>query len=415
MNDVLKHAYSKIKNKGKSIIWLIFVVIYFVEDRHIVHIDLDSFFVSVERLLNPSLLGKPVVVGGYSNRGVVASCSYEARKFGVRSAMPMQQALKLCPHAIVVKGSMGEYSRHSKMVTQIIEERAPLMQKASIDEFYIDITGLDKFFGCFKWTKELRQTIIKNTGLPISFGLSINKSIAKMATNQAKPNGELYIPRNEVEAFLKPLPVGKIPMLGKKMQEALNAMGIHTIGQLAGLSESFLETKFGEYGSYVWKRANGIDNSVVTPYHERKSISTENTFHTDTNDIEFLDKVLAGMVSELTYRLRRENFITGNVAVKIRYENFETKTQQSVVEHTSADNVLLTKVREIFKDSYNNKRLIRLIGVRFGNLVHGLGQVNMFDNTPVRQDLYKAMDTIKSRFGEGLIKTATELGNNKKK
>lgn len=385
-----------------------------MEDRHIIHIDLDSFFVSVERLLNPALVGKPVVVGGYSDRGVVASCSYEARKFGVRSAMPMRQALKLCPNAIVVKGSMGEYGRYSKMVTQIIEERAPLMQKASIDEFYIDITGLDKFFGCYKWAKELRQTIIQNTGLPISFGLSINKSIAKMATNQAKPNGELYIPRNEVEAFLKPLPVGKIPMLGKKMQENLTAMGIHTIGQLAGLTEHFLEAKFGEYGSYIWRRANGIDNSPVTPYRERKSISTENTFHQDTNDVVFLDRILAGMVSELTYRLRRENFITGNVAVKIRYENFETKTQQTVIEHTNADHLLLAKVREIFNDAYNKKRLIRLIGVRFGNLVHGLGQINMFDNTPERQDLYKAMDSIKSRFGEGFIKTATELSNKKK-
>ena len=199
------------------------------------------------------------------------------------------------------------------------------------------------------------------------------------------------------------------------MQESLNAIGIHTIGQLAGLSESFLETKFGEYGSYVWKRANGIDNSVVTPYRERKSISTENTFHTDTNDVNYLDKILAGMVSELTYRLRCENFITGNVAVKIRYENFETRTQQSVITHTNADHVLLEKVRNIFKDAYNNKRLIRLIGVRFGNLVHGLGQVNMFDNTPVRQDLYKAMDSIKNKFGEGLIKTATELGTSKKR
>lgn len=380
------------------------------EERHIVHFDLDSFFVSVERLLNPTLIGKPVVVGGYSDRGVVASCSYEARKFGVRSAMPMRQALKLCPNAVVVKGSMGQYGKYSKIVTQIIADRAPLMQKASIDEFYIDISGLDKFFGCFKWTKELRQTIIKNTGLPISFGLSVNKCLAKMATNQAKPNGELYIPLEAVEEFLKPLPVSKIPMLGQKMQESLNKIGIHTIGQLSGLSESFLENKFGEYGNYIWKRAHGIDNSPVAPYHERKSISTENTFHTDTNDVAFLDRVLAGMVAELTYQLRKENFITGNVAVKIRYENFETHTQQSVIEHTNADNVLLKKVRDIFAKAYYEKRMVRLIGIRFSNLVHGLGQVNMFENTPMRQDLYKAMDKIKSKFGEGLIKTATELG-----
>lgn len=385
-----------------------------MEDRHIVHIDLDSFFVSVERLLDPSLNGKPVVVGGTGDRGVVSSCSYEARKYGIHSAMPGRQAKKLCPHAIFVRGSMGEYSKHSKIVTDIIAERSPLMQKSSIDEFYIDISGMDRFFGCFKWTKELRQTIIKETGLPISFGLSINKSIAKIATSQAKPNGELYIPRDKVKDFLAPLPVGKIPMLGKKMQASLGELGISTIGQLAGLTESFLENKFGEYGGYAWRRANGIDNSQVQPYHERKSISTESTFSTDTNDVLFLDRVLAGMVSELTHRLRKENFITGNVAVKIRYENFETRTQQSVIEHTNADHLLLEKVRDIFEKSYYKNRKVRLIGIRFGSLIHGLGQINMFENTPERQDLYKAMDNIKNRFGKGLIKTATELGNKRK-
>ena len=386
-----------------------------LEDRHIVHIDLDSFFVSVERLLDPSLNGKPVVVGGGGDRGVVSSCSYEARRYGIHSAMPGRQARKLCPHAVFVSGSMGEYSKHSKLVTDIIADRSPLMQKASIDEFYIDISGMDRFFGCFKWTKELRQTIIKETGLPISFGLSINKSIAKMATNQAKPNGELYVPRDKVKAFLAPLPVGKIPMLGKKMQESLGKIGIQTIGQLAGLTESFLENKFGEYGGYAWRRANGIDNSPVRPYHERKSISTESTFYNDTADTHFLDRVLAGMVSELTHRLRKENFITGNVAVKIRYENFETRTQQSVIEHTNADHQLLEKVRDIFEKSYYKNRMVRLIGIRFGNLIHGLGQINMFENTPERQDLYKAMDDIKNRFGKGLIKTATEIGGNKRK
>lgn len=383
-------------------------------NRHILHIDLDSFFVSVERLLNPALIGKPVIVGGYSDRGVVSSCSYEARKFGVRSAMPVRQALKLCPSAIVVKGSMGEYGRFSKMVTQIIAERSPLMQKASIDEFYVDITGLDRFFGCFKWSQELRQAVIKNTGLPISFGLSVNKSIAKMATNQAKPNGELYVPADAVQDFLKPLKVGKIPMLGKKMEESLNKMGIVTIGQLAALNKDFLVERFGEYGRYIWKRANGIDNSPVEPYHERKSISTENTFHTDTNDTTFLDTVLSAMVAELTYRLRKENMITSSVAVKIRYENFETHMQQSVIEFTNADNKLLQKVREIFAKAYHKGRLVRLIGVKFSNLTHGQGQVNLFDNADL-PELYKAMDKIKSRFGEGLIKTATEFGTKKRR
>lgn len=378
------------------------------EERNIVHIDLDSFFVSVERLLNPALVGKPVIVGGYSDRGVVSSCSYEARKFGVHSAMPVKQAVKLCPHAVLVKGSMGQYGKYSGMVTDIIRDKAPVVQKASIDEFYLDLTGMEKFFGCYKWAKELRQTIIKNTGLPTSFGLSVNKCVAKMATNQAKPNGELYVPKERVQDFLNPLPVGKIPMVGDRMQQQLKQMGIITIGQVIKLTESFLENKFGDYGRYLWQRAHGIDDSPVAEYRERKSISTENTFHTDTTDVDFLDRVLAGMVSELTYGLRGENLISGNVAVKIRYSNFDTHTQQTVVEHTSADHILLEKVRSLFAKLYQKGRAVRLIGVRLGSLVHGQGQVSLFENYE-RRNLYSAMDKIKNRFGEGVIKTATEI------
>ena len=379
------------------------------EEGNIVHIDLDSFFVSVERLLNPALVGKPVIVGGYSDRGVVASCSYEARKFGVHSAMPMKQALKLCPHAMQVKGSMGQYGKYSGMVTDIIRSNAPVVQKASIDEFYLDLTGMEKFFGCYKWARELRQTIIKNTGLPVSFGLSVNKCVAKMATNQAKPNGEMHVTKEQVQGFLNPLPVGKIPMVGERMQQQLKEMGIITIGQVIKLTESFLENKFGDYGRYLWQRSHGIDDSLVAEYRERKSISTENTFHTDTTDIDFLDRVLAGMVSELTYGLRGENLISGNVAVKIRYSNFDTHTQQTVVEHTSADHVLLEKIRSLFAKLYQKGRPVRLIGVRLGNLVHGQGQVSLFENYE-RRNLYTAMDKIKNRFGEGVIKTATEIG-----
>ncbi|HEY1008036.1 MAG TPA: DNA polymerase IV, partial [Sphingobacteriaceae bacterium] len=202
------------------------------ELRHIVHIDLDSFFVSVERLSDPSLNGRPVIIGGTGRRGVVASCSYEARKFGVRSAMPMGQARSLCPQAIVIRGNYSEYSKASRLVTDIIQAEVPLFEKTSIDEFYIDLTGMEKFFGCYKLATELRQKVIRETGLPISFGLSGCKVVSKVATGQAKPNGQLYVEHGREKEFLAPLMVGKIPMIGDKAVQTLASMGIYKVGDL---------------------------------------------------------------------------------------------------------------------------------------------------------------------------------------
>jgi DNA polymerase-4 len=246
--------------------------------RQVVHLDLDTFFVSVERLTNSSLEGKPVIIGGTSDRGVVASCSYEARQFGVHSAMPMKMARILCSDAIIVRGDMDMYSKYSAMVTDIIAEQAPLYEKASIDEHYIDITGMDRFFGSLKWTAELRRRIMDNTGLPISFGLSVNKTVSKIATGEAKPNGLLQVSYPEVKPFLGPLSIRKIPMVGKKAYGVLRSMGVSKISTLADIPPEMMERLMGKNGIVLWKKANGVDNTPVQPYSERKSISSESTF-----------------------------------------------------------------------------------------------------------------------------------------
>lgn len=216
--------------------------------RSILHLDLDSFFVSVEVLKNSALKGKPLIVGGTSNRGVVAACSYEARAFGVHSAMPIRMALRLCPQAIILRGDHDSYIKHSEQVTEIIDERAPLFEKSSIDEFYLDLTGMDKYFGCMKWSTELRQTIIKETGLPISFGLSINKIVSKVGTNEAKPNGTIEIPQGVERSFLAPLSTNKMPGIGKETYKRLSFMGVRTIKILSEIPIKLLEREFGESG-----------------------------------------------------------------------------------------------------------------------------------------------------------------------
>src|SRR5690554_3898336 len=235
-------------------------------ERQIVHCDLDTFFVSVERLINSNLIGKPVLIGGASDRGVVASCSYEARKYGIHSAMPMRLARQLCPEALLVKGDMDLYSKYSALVTEIISDCTPVVEKASIDEHYMDITGMDKFFGCWKWTQELRQKIVKETGLPISFGLSINKTVSKIATGEAKPFGEQQILIGQEKSFLAPLSIRKIPMVGGKTYAQLRNMGINKIMTLQQMEAQTMRRVLGENGVTIWKKANGIDKSLVVPF-----------------------------------------------------------------------------------------------------------------------------------------------------
>ena len=351
-------------------------------ERAVLHLDLDTFFVSVERLKNSRLNGKPVIIGGMSDRGVVSSCSYEARKFGVSSAMPMKMARIMCPDAIVIRGDMELYSNYSNIVTDIIAERAPLYEKASVDEHYIDLTGMDRFWGCAEWSHELRKYIIKETGLPISIGLSINKTVSKIATGEAKPNGEKEVKKEIVLPFLDPLSIRKIPMIGQKTYHTLRSMGISTIYTLRNIPAEMLERLMGKNGIEIWKKANGIDSAPVISYSEQKSLSTEHTFDKDTTDLVRLNQLLVSMIEKISFELRKQEKLTSCITVKIRYSNFDTHTLQKRIPYTSFDHVLTEIAKELFGRLYQRRMLIRLIGVRFSHLVRGVQQLDMFDDTP---------------------------------
>lgn len=379
------------------------------EERNIVHMDMDTFFVSVERLINSKLNGKPIIIGGTSGRSVVASCSYEARKYGVHSAMPMKMARILCSDAIVIRGDIEVYSKYSKIVTNIIAERAPVYEKVSIDEHYIDITGMDKFFGCLKWSKELRQAIMKNTGLPLSLGLSVNKTVSKIATGEAKPNGEKEVPGKLVKPFLDPLPIKKIPMIGDKTYHLLRSMGIVTIGTLSMIPIEMVKKVLGNNGIEIWKKANGIDSAPVKPYSERKSISTETTFDQDTTDIKMLNEILVGMVERIAFDLRQKQRLTSCVTVKIRYSNFDTHSLQKRIAYTSFDHKLIEVARELFQRLYQRRMLIRLIGVKLSYLIQGTPQLNLFEDTPKTVNLYQTMDMLRNRYGRKSVIRAVGL------
>jgi DNA polymerase IV len=380
-----------------------------IADKTVVHYDMDTFFVSVERLNNSQLNGKPIIIGGTSDRGVVASCSYETRLFGVRSGMPMKLARRLCPEGLLIRGDMDSYSRLSDTVTQIIAEQAPVYEKASIDEHYLDITGMDRFFGCMKWAHELRNTIIKETGLPISFGLSVNKTVSKIATGEAKPNGEKEVEKYKVQPFLDPLSIRKIPMLGPKTYYLLRSMGIETIHTLAGIPAEMMQQVLGENGITIWKRAHGIDNTPVKPYSEQKSLGTERTFEQDTTDVVFLERLIVSMAEKLAFQLRKQEKMTSCVTVKIRYSNFDTYSQQKRIPYTQFDHTLLETAKELFQKLYQRRMLIRLVGVRFSYLVNGTQQLDLFEDTAERVNLYLSMDQIRKRFGNMAIRRASGL------
>jgi DNA polymerase-4 len=377
-------------------------------ERAIVHMDLDTFFVSCERLKNSELENKPVIIGG-GDRGVVASCSYETRFFGVRSAMPIKMALRLCPEAKVIKGDMEMYSNMSHMVTEIIQEKVPVLEKASIDEFYLDLSGMDQFFGCYKWTHEIAESVQKNTGLPISFALSANKTVAKIGTGESKPTGRFEIKQPDIQPFLNPLSVKKIPMVGDVTFQLLSRLGIRTIRTLSEMPVDVLQQLIGKNGNELWKKAHGIDENPVIPYSERKSISTEDTFAQDSIDIQGIQSILSGMVEKLCYQLRAEKWLVSVVVVKLRYSNFDTETKQCRIPYTSADHTLLRYVLELFKKVYTRRMRIRLVGVKFTGLVHGCHQMDLFEDTEELISLYQTMDKIKNRFGTSSVGRASGL------
>ena len=371
-----------------------------MKERSIVHMDLDTFFVSCERLLDSRLNGKPILIGGTSDRGVVASCSYEARKFGIHSAMPMRMAKQLCPEAIVLRGNSGIYSKYSNLVTDVIKDSVPLYEKTSVDEFYIDLTGMDRFFGCQKLASELRQKIIRETGLPISFGLSINKTVSKIATGEAKPNNEISVLKGTEKPFLSPLSVRKIPSVGEVTYRTLCDLGVKQIKTIQEMPLEMMAKVLKKNGVSIWKKANGIDDSPVVKYQERKSISTERTFDKDTIDVKKLEGIIVAIAENLVYQLRRGNKLTGCVAFKIRYSDFQTYTVQKKIPYTAADHKIMPLLKELYRKLYQRRMLVRLIGVKFSHLVEGGLQINLFDDDENTINLYHAVDNMRKRYGD---------------
>ena len=376
--------------------------------RSIIHMDLDTFFVSCERLIDSRLNGRPVMIGGTSDRGVVAACSYEARKFGVHSAMPMRMAKQLCPEAVVLRGNSGIYTKFSKTVTDIIKESVPLYEKTSVDEFYIDLTGMDRFYGCHQFAQELRERIIRESGLPISFGLSVNKTVSKIATGEAKPNNQIMIENGTEIPFLAPLSVKKIPMVGDRTYRMLCDLGVKRIQSVQEMPIEVMERVFGKNGTMIWKKANGIDNSPVIQYHERKSISTERTFDRDTIDVIKLKGIMVAMAENLIFQLRRANKLTACITVKIRYSDFQTYTLQKKIPYSAADHIIIPLVLELYERLYNRRVLVRLIGVRYSHIVEGSHQITLFED-PNILSLYQAMDHIRSQFGDRAIMKASGM------
>ncbi|MCH4822695.1 DNA polymerase IV [Gramella lutea] len=377
--------------------------------KSIIHLDLDTFFVSAERRLDSKLNDKPLIVGGLGDRGVVAACSYETRKFGVHSGMSMKVARQLCPQSVVIKGNASTYTKFSHEVTEIIRSKVPSFEKASVDEFYADLTGMDRFFGITQFARELQETIKKETHLPISFGLSQNKVVSKIATGEGKPYAQKIIEAGTEKSFLAPLTVNKIPMIGNKTFQKLLNLGVRRIETIQKMPVEVLESVLGKNGRVIWKRAHGIDNPPIIPFHERKSISTERTFNRDTIDMVRLHGTLVAMAESLAYQLRRGNKLTSNVSVKIRYSDFQTQSKQAKIPYTSADHILIPKVEELFRQLYTRRLLIRLIGVRFSGLVGGHYQINLFDDSEEMLNLYNSLDKIKKRFGEHSVMRAASM------
>jgi len=376
----------------------------------ILHLDLDTFFVSCERLLDSRLLKRPLLVGGLGDRGVVAASSYETRRFGIYSGMSMKLAKNLCPEAIVIKGNSGTYTKYSQLVTEIIKEKVPLFEKASIDEFYADLSGMDKFFGSYKYATELRQQIMKESGLPISFGLSSNKITSKVATGEAKPNNQMRVDIGLEKQFLAPLCIRKIPAVGAKTYQSLRNLGIVKVNTIQQMPVEIMVSALGVHGRTIWKRANGIDRPPIVPFHERKSISTERTYSKDTIDINKIKSTLIAMTENLAYQLRRADKLTACINVRIRYSDFQTHTKQLKIPYTSADHILIPKILGLFEKLYERRVLIRLVGVRFTDIVSGNYQINMFDDTEQMLNLYNAMDAIRERYGDTSVMRAMSMG-----
>jgi len=323
--------------------------------------------------------------------------------------MSMKMARAMCPEATVIRGNSMAYSKQSEVVTEIVREAVPVCEKSSIDEFYADLSGMDRFFGCWQFSRELRERVIQESGLPISVGLSTSKTVAKVATGEAKPNNARQVSRGTERHFLAPLSIRKIPMVGAETYRTLRNLGISTILTLQNMPVELIQQVLGKNGVAIWKKAHGLDESPVVAYNERKSISTERTFSKDTTDGEKLHAIILAMAENLAFQLRRGDKLTACVTVKVRYADFSTKSMQRRIPYTAADHHLVPIVKDLLEQLLNKRVRVRLIGVRYSHLVGGGCQINLFDDTEERVKLYQALDRIRVQYGDRSVVRAAGL------
>jgi DNA polymerase IV len=382
----------------------------------ILHIDMDAFFVSVELLARPELKGLPVVVGGQRDqRGVVTSASYEARRFGVHSAMPLRTAAKLCPQAVFLEGHHDLYGRWSDRVATILADYSPIVEMASIDEAYLDLAGTERLLGppLAAANKLLRQ-ITSTTGLPCSGGLAATRLVAKVASDQAKPRGLVWVPAGSEAAFLAPLAVRRIPGIGKVTDAALKALGIETLAQLQIATLEHLEETFGRWGTALYRKARGIDSYEFFVDAEPKSISHNQTFGHDTNDAQQLQSTISHLCQKACKRLRDSGLHARTVTLTLRFADFKTITRNhTLTEPSDLDTVFLQSIRALFSRSWNGSAMLRLVGVAFTSFSAGSGQLDLLDPGRLEklERLARAADRLRDRFGFSKVQLGGSLAN----
>ena len=378
--------------------------------RSILNLDIDTFFVACERLNDSQLNKRPLIVGGSSDRGIVVSCSYEALRYNVRVGMPISLALKLCSNAKVIKGDFDLYSKKSQEITEIIKEKAPLMEKSSIQEFYVDMTGMDYHIGSVKWTNELIDRIKKESGLTMSYGLSINKTVSRIATQEGRPFSTKVIALPHVRPFLAPLSIRRIPKIRVQTSNSLHRIGIRKIKTLSETPVRTLTSLVGKKeADDLWHKANGIDHSPVVQHDEKKSISVDKTFEIDTLDIIGLKACISSMGQKLCFQLRQANKLTSIVSLRIRYTNSDSESLRKRISYTSLDNVIIPILQQLFVKLYQRRMRLRSISITYAGLVAGNYQIDLFNDTTEYVALYQAMDRMKARYGEKYIQMGNSL------
>jgi DNA polymerase-4 len=370
----------------------------------ILHVDMDAFFVSVELLRRPDLRGKPVVVGGQADqRGVVSAASYEARKFGIHSAMPLRTAGRLCPHAVFLEGHHALYSEWSDRIAAILGRYSPVVEMASVDEAYLDLAGTERLHGPpLAAAHALLKEITATTSLPCSAGLARTRLVAKVASEQAKPRGLLWVPPGSEAAFLSPLSVRRIPGIGAVTEKALHTLGLQTVGQLAALSQEKLEEHFGRWGSALYRKSRGEDAYEFFVDAEPKSISHNQTFSHDTDDTEILHATLSHLCQKSMKRLRDAALDASTVTLTIRYEGFETITRSRTLrEATHLDPIVFAIVQQLFEGNWDRSRRVRLLGVGLSSFTHGGEQLDLLDadRRAKLERLARATDKLRDRYG----------------